>query len=55
MAQWMGIEERSMRQGIDGCGLPTFAMPLDAVAADARASPPPRLTAQPGPAAIFAR
>lgn len=29
---WMGLEAGSIEQAADGCGLPTFAMPLDAVA-----------------------
>jgi L-asparaginase II len=33
LAQWMRIEAADIEQGIDGCGLPTFAIALDAVAA----------------------
>ena len=32
VSQWMGVDAGSIEQAIDGCGLPTFAMPLDAVA-----------------------
>ena len=32
VAQWMGVDAAAIEQAIDGCGLPTFAMPLDAVA-----------------------
>jgi len=32
VAEWMGVEAGVIEQAIDGCGLPTFAMPLDAVA-----------------------
>lgn len=32
LARWMRLDESDIEQGIDGCGLPTFAMPLDAVA-----------------------
>lgn len=32
VAEWMGVETSAIEQAIDGCGLPTFAMPLDAVA-----------------------
>jgi L-asparaginase II len=32
LARWMRIDKDEMSQGIDGCGLPTFAMALDAVA-----------------------
>jgi len=32
IAHWMGVDAAIIEQAIDGCGLPTFAMPLDAVA-----------------------
>ena len=32
LARWMRINADDMSQGIDGCGLPTFAIALDAVA-----------------------
>jgi L-asparaginase II len=32
LAFWTGLDTASMRWAIDGCGLPTFALPLDAVA-----------------------
>jgi L-asparaginase II len=32
MARWMRIDAEDIEQGIDGCGLPTFALALDAVA-----------------------
>lgn len=32
LAMWMRIDAQEMRQAIDGCGLPTFALALDAVA-----------------------
>ena len=32
LARWMRINADEMSQGIDGCGLPTFAIALDAVA-----------------------
>lgn len=32
LARWMRIDAADMSQGIDGCGLPTFAIALDAVA-----------------------
>ena len=32
VSQWMGVDAGAIEQAIDGCGLPTFAMPLDAVA-----------------------
>jgi L-asparaginase II len=32
LAQWMRINANDMELGVDGCGLPTFALALDAVA-----------------------
>jgi L-asparaginase II len=32
LASWTGVEVTTMGVGIDGCGLPTFALPLQAVA-----------------------
>lgn len=32
LARWMRIDADDMSQGVDGCGLPTFALALDAVA-----------------------
>ena len=32
VARWMRAEGNEIEQGVDGCGLPTFALPLDAVA-----------------------
>jgi L-asparaginase II len=32
LAQWMRIDAGELSQGVDGCGLPTFAIALDAVA-----------------------
>lgn len=32
LAQWTGVERARIRIAVDGCGLPTFGLPLDAVA-----------------------
>jgi L-asparaginase II len=32
IARWMQVEANEIEQAVDGCGLPTFALPLDAVA-----------------------
>jgi L-asparaginase II len=32
LARWMRVDTEDLAQGIDGCGLPTFAVALDAVA-----------------------
>jgi L-asparaginase II len=54
LERWMQVEADEIEQGVDGCGLPTFALALDAVAAGcARFA---AAAAEPGaaPAAIFA-
>lgn len=32
LARWMRVDANDLESGIDGCGLPTFVVPLDAVA-----------------------
>jgi L-asparaginase II len=32
LSKWMGVPAEDVEHGVDGCGLPTFALPLDAVA-----------------------
>ena len=32
LERWMGVKAEDISQAIDGCGLPTFGLPLDAVA-----------------------
>lgn len=32
LARWMRVNETEIEHGVDGCGLPTFVLPLDAVA-----------------------
>jgi L-asparaginase II len=54
VATWMGIEQDDIEQGIDGCGLPTFAMPLDAVAEGCARFAASAADGQPAPARIFA-
>ncbi len=53
IATWMGVHERSMPYGIDGCGLPTFAIPLGAVARGCARFAAAAADGQPAPAAIF--
>ena len=54
IATWMGIEQDDVEQGIDGCGLPTFALPLDAVAEGCARFAAAAADGQPAPARIFA-
>ena len=54
VATWMGIEQDDVEQGIDGCGLPTFALPLDAVAEGCARFAAAAADGQPAPARIFA-
>ncbi len=53
VAHWMGVEAGNVEQAIDGCGLPTFAMPLDAVAEGCARFAAAVADGQPAPARIF--
>jgi len=53
VAQWMGVDAADIEQAIDGCGLPTFAMPLDAVAEGCARFAAAAADGQPAPAQIF--
>lgn len=53
VASWMGIEAGEIEQAIDGCGLPTFAMPLDAVAEGCARFAAAAADGQAAPARIF--
>lgn len=53
LARWMRIEPEEIEQGIDGCGLPTFAVALDAVALGCAKFAAAVADADPAPAAIF--
>jgi len=52
VVQWMGVEAADIDQAIDGCGLPTFAMPLDAVAEGCARFAAAAADGQPAPARI---
>jgi L-asparaginase II len=54
VAEWMGVETGDIEQAIDGCGLPTFAMPLDAVAEGCARFAAAVADGQAAPARIFA-
>jgi L-asparaginase II len=54
VAEWMGVETGDIEQAIDGCGLPTFAMPLDAVAEGCARFAAAAADGQAAPARIFA-
>lgn len=53
VAQWMGVDAATIEQAIDGCGLPTFAMPLDAVAEGCARFAAAAADGQPAPSQIF--
>lgn len=53
LARWMRIDANQMSQGIDGCGLPTFSMALDAVAEGCAKFAAAAADAAPAPSAIF--
>ena len=53
VSTWMGVDAASIEQGIDGCGLPTFAMPLDAVAEGCARFAAAAADGQAAPARIF--
>ena len=54
LAHWMGVDPADIEQAVDGCGLPTFAMPLDAVAEGCAKFSAAVVDGQPAPARIFA-
>jgi L-asparaginase II len=53
LARWMRIEPDEISQGIDGCGLPTFAIALDAVALGCAKFAEAVAAGDAAPAAIF--
>ncbi len=53
VAHWMAVDAAIIEQAIDGCGLPTFAMPLDAVAEGCARFAAAVADGQPAPARIF--
>jgi L-asparaginase II len=53
LARWMRIDADEMSQAIDGCGLPTFAIALDAVAEGCAKFSAAVADGDPAPAAIF--
>ena len=53
LARWMRIDVDEMTQGVDGCGLPTFAIALDAVAEGCAKFAAASADGDPAPAAIY--
>ena len=53
LTKWMRIDAADVDAGIDGCGLPTFAIVLDAVAEGCARYSAAVLAGDPAPAAIF--
>jgi L-asparaginase II len=53
LTKWMRIDAEDVDSGIDGCGLPTFAIVLDAVAEGCARFAAAVAAGEPAPAAIF--
>ncbi|MDO8680387.1 MAG: asparaginase [Acidobacteriota bacterium] len=53
VARWMRAEADDIEQAVDGCGLPTFALPLDAVAEGCARFAAAVADKQPAPLQIF--
>ena len=53
LARWMQVEAGDLESGIDGCGLPTFVMPLDAVATGCARFAAAVASGEPAPTKIF--
>ena len=53
LAMWMRVDAGDIPQAIDGCGLPTFALPLDTVASGCAKFAAAVAQGDPAPAAIF--
>jgi len=53
VARWMRVDAAAIEQAIDGCGLPTFAMPLDAIAEGCARFAAAADDGQAGPARVF--
>jgi len=53
LTRWMRIDASELAHGIDGCGLPTFAIALDAVAEGCAKFSAAVADHDPGPSAIF--
>ncbi len=54
VARWMGVDAADIEQALDGCGLPTFALPLDAVAEGCARFAAAVADKQPAPSQVFA-
>jgi len=53
LARWMRVDESDIDRGVDGCGLPTFALPLDAVALGCAKFAAAVAEHDPAPSAVF--
>jgi L-asparaginase II len=54
LSQWMTVPEEDIEHAVDGCGLPTFALPLDAVAQGCARFSAAAADGDPAPRRIFA-
>lgn len=53
LARWMRVNEAEIEHGVDGCGLPTFVLPLDAVALGCAKFAAAVADGEPAPSKIF--
>jgi L-asparaginase II len=53
LAHWMRVDAGEIEHGVDGCGLPTFVLPLDAVALGCAKFAAAVANNEPAPAKIF--
>lgn len=53
LSQWMDVPSEDIEHAVDGCGLPTFALPLDAVAYGCARFAAAAGDAQPAPSCLF--
>ena len=54
LSQWMDVPAEDIEHAVDGCGLPTFALPLDAVAYGCARFAAAAADGQPAPLRLFA-
>jgi L-asparaginase II len=53
LSRWMRVDAADIEQGVDGCGLPTFSMPLDTVALGCAKFAAAVADGDPAPSTIF--
>ncbi len=53
LSEWMGVPAEDIEHAVDGCGLPTFALPLDAVAHGCARFAAAAADGQPAPSRLY--